>query len=60
VGRLTWNARDAALVRKVGAHVDDLIEEVVHLLVALRKKQGRVGHAGAGVLFPAAATKDTE
>jgi hypothetical protein len=40
VGRLTWNARDAALVRKVGARVDDLVEEVVHLLSALRAKQG--------------------
>ena len=33
-------ARDAALVRKVGARVDDLVEEVVHLLSALRAKQG--------------------
>jgi antitoxin component of RelBE/YafQ-DinJ toxin-antitoxin module len=40
VGRLTWNARDAALVRKLGARVDDLVEEVVHLLSALRAKQG--------------------
>ena len=40
VGRLTWNARDAALVRKVGARVDDLVEEVVYLLSALRAKQG--------------------
>jgi hypothetical protein len=40
VGRLTWNARDSALVRKVGARVDDLVEEVVHLLSALRAKQG--------------------
>ena len=38
---LIWaNARDAALVRKVGARVDDLVEEVVHLLSALRAKQG--------------------
>jgi antitoxin component of RelBE/YafQ-DinJ toxin-antitoxin module len=40
VGRLTWNARDAALVRKVGARVDDLVENVVHLLAALRARQG--------------------
>jgi transposase-like protein len=60
VGRLTWNARDAALVRKVGTHVDDLIEEVVHLLVALRKKQGLVVHGGSGTAFLAAATKDAE
>jgi hypothetical protein len=60
VGRLTWNARDAALVRKVGAYVDDLIEEVVHLLVALRKKQGLVGHAGSDTAFLTAATRAAE
>lgn len=54
VGRLTWSARDAALVRKVGARVDDLVEEVVHLLSALRAKQGLGDHA-----FPFAYAADT-
>jgi transposase-like protein len=38
VGRLHWKAGDAALVRKVAARVDDLVDEVVGLIA---EAQGR-------------------
>lgn len=52
VGRLHWKAGDAALVRKVAARVDDLVDEVVGLIA---EAQGRASFDPVTVQAKAAA-----
>ena len=52
IGKLKWNPGDAALVRKLAGHVDDLAEEVV---VLVAEAQGRSTLGAAPEPMPGAA-----